>query len=308
MSSIDPATMSNRIYVEEATFGELKGKVVVLTGGANGIGLEAIKYLVAAGAHVIFGDYDTKAGEAAVDLFQNAANKPTFVPIDVSKYEDNLRLFKTALQKYGRVDHAVANAGILERGAWFDPSLTVESVEKSETTAVVDINYVGVLYFTRIAAVYLRHNRQPGEDKSITLISSAAGFRDSPGLFLYQSSKFAVIGLLRSTRKTLHERDNIRINAICPAITDSAMTVTIIDSFRATKQAINTTQDVAKYIVGLQVRSDLAGKAVYVEGGRGWEFLEGMDASMDAWLGEEPTRRIREHLAHVGQGAGWKVK
>lgn len=300
--------MSNRISVEEASFGELKGKVIVLTGGANGIGLEAIKYLVGAGAYVFFGDYDTKAGEAAVDSFKNSANKPTFVPIDVSKYDDNIRLFKTALEQHGKVDHAVANAGILERGAWFDPGLTVESVERPETTAVVEINYLGVLYFTRIAAVYLRHNRQPGEDKSITLISSAAGFRDSPGLFLYQSSKFAVLGLLRSTRKILHERDNIRINAICPAITDSAMTVTIIDSFKATNQAINTTQDVAKYIVGLQVRKDLWGKSVYVEGGRGWEFLDQMDATMDTWLGEEPTKRIREHLAHVGQGAGWKVK
>lgn len=298
--------MSNKITVDEGGFSELKDKVIVLTGGANGIGLEAIKYLVQAGAKVVFGDYDIEAGEAAVSSF--ATGKPTFVSIDVSKYEDNIRLFKTALEQHGRIDHAVANAGILERGKWFDSELTIESVEKPETTAVLEINYLGVLYFTRIAAVYLRHNRQPGEHKSITLLSSAAGFRDSPGLFVYQSSKFAVMGLLRSTRKVLHERDDIRINTINPAITDSAMTMTIIESFRATKQDINTTQDVAKYVVGLQVRKDLWGKSVYVEGGRGWEFLEGMDASMDTWLGEEPTKRLREALAHVGQGDGWKIK
>lgn len=106
--------------------------------------------------------------------------------IDVSKYADNIRLFKTALEKHGRVDHAIACAGIIERGKWFDPELTVESVEKPESDKVIEINLLGVLYFARIAVVYLRHANKAGEDKSLTLVSSAAGFRDSPGLFLYQ--------------------------------------------------------------------------------------------------------------------------
>lgn len=109
------------------------------------------------------------------------------------------------------------------------------------------------------------------------------------------------MGLLRTTRKIIYERDHIRINAICPAITDSQMTVSIIDSFKTTKQAINTTDDVARYIVGLEIATDMNGKAVYVEGGRGWEFLDGLDASMPVWLGEEPADRIRVHLEHVQQ-------
>jgi hypothetical protein len=79
------------------------------------------------------------------------------------------------------------------------------------------------------------------------------------------------------------------------------MTTSIIGSFRETNQAINSTQDVARYIVGLEVAKDLWGKAVYVEGGRGWEILEGIDATMPTWMGEEPARRIREHLEHVKQ-------
>ncbi len=50
------------------------------------------------------------------------------------------------------------------------------------------MNFVGVAYFTRIAVVYLRHGWKEGDDKSIVLISSAAGVRDSPGLFMYQVS------------------------------------------------------------------------------------------------------------------------
>ena len=61
-------------------------------------------------------------------------------------------------------------------------------MEKPETTRTIDINFLGVAYFTRIAVVYLRHGSKGTEDKSIVLISSAAGFRDSPGLAMYQVS------------------------------------------------------------------------------------------------------------------------
>ena len=55
----------------------------------------------------------------------------------------------------------------------------------------------------------------------------------------------------------------IRVNAICPAIVDTQMTVNIIDSFKETNQAINTPEDVAKYIVGLEVAPEMNGKAIY---------------------------------------------
>jgi NAD(P)-dependent dehydrogenase (short-subunit alcohol dehydrogenase family) len=95
-------------------------------------------------------------------------------------------LFKTALEKYGPVDHALACAGIIEKGKWFDPELTIETVEKEETKLTLEVNLWGTCMFARIAVVYLKHDKKEGEDKSLTLISSAAGFRESPGLWMYQ--------------------------------------------------------------------------------------------------------------------------
>lgn len=112
----------------------------------------------------------------------------TFVQTDVTNYGDNVALFKTARQKYGRVDHAVAIAGIIEQGKWFDPELTIETVEEPETEIVIKVNLLGSAYFARIAVVYLREGKKEGEDKSLTLTSSAAGFRESPGLWMYQVS------------------------------------------------------------------------------------------------------------------------
>jgi NAD(P)-dependent dehydrogenase (short-subunit alcohol dehydrogenase family) len=82
--------------------------------------------------------------------------------------------------------HALACAGIIEQGKWFDPELTIDTVEKEESRLTLDVNLVGTCMFARIAVVYLKHEKKQGEDKSLTLISSAAGFRESPGLWMYQ--------------------------------------------------------------------------------------------------------------------------
>ena len=114
-------------------------------GGGNGIGAATLQYLCEAGARVVFGDYDNAAGEKVAKSFSDAATAPLFVHMDASKYADNIRLFRTALDSFGRVDHAIACAGIIERGRWFDPELTIESVEKPETTQTIDINFLGVV-------------------------------------------------------------------------------------------------------------------------------------------------------------------
>lgn len=84
------------------------------------------------GAYVFFGDIDEKAGRDVQDAVNQGQESPRakFVAVDVTNYQSVLSLFKTALSLHGRIDHVIANAGIMERGNWFDPALTVESVEE----------------------------------------------------------------------------------------------------------------------------------------------------------------------------------
>lgn len=127
----------------------------------------------------------------------------------MSSYQDNLKLFDTAYQTAGRIDHAVSNAGVGEQGNIVDPSLTLESVreEPSKSLRVVDINLKGPLYFARLASVYLRqpalNNKSSTEaaDKSLTFTSSVAAFREDPGLYVYTASKHGVMGLMRVLRR-----------------------------------------------------------------------------------------------------------
>jgi len=129
----------------------------------------------------------------------------------VSSYEDNVRLFDTAYQAAGRVDHALSNAGIGEQGNIIDPELTLESVREapSKSSQVVDVNLKGPLYFARLASVYLRQpalnnkGSTDAADKSLTFTSSVAAFREDPGLYVYTASKHGVMGLMRALRRSV---------------------------------------------------------------------------------------------------------
>lgn len=309
--------MSNAFNPDGSKFRDLKDKVIVLTGtnplftyvsrdslisfqtgGANGIGACTVRDLHKVGAKIVFGDFDTKNGEALASALKSDVY---FMPMDVSKYDDNLALFKLALEKFGRIDHAVAVAGIAERGDWFNSKHTISDVQKPETNATVEINYLGVLYFTRIALPYLREARKEGEDKSLVLVGSAAGFRESPGLPIYQSTKHGVQGIMRSLRKQLWEKEKIRINVLCPGVTDTNMADVVAAAFRANglEEAVNVPEDLAITILGMLSEKEMWGKGVYVEGAKGWELEAGQWDTMPIWLGEAPTRRLRAGLELV---------
>lgn len=185
--------------------------LIFLLGGALGIGKELVHLCHSAGAHVFFGDVLEEAGNALEQELSSSSSKQhvKFVPTDVSDYQSNLRLFDLAYETCGRIDHAASVAGIGERGNIVDPSLTLESVreEPKESMKVLDVNFTGPLYFSRIASVYLRQptlNEKSSTsiaDKSLTLVSSVAGFTEAPGLFVYSATKHGVYGLMRALRK-----------------------------------------------------------------------------------------------------------
>lgn len=162
---------------------------------ATGIGAATAIKLVRFGINVVFGDTNTKAAEELVQSLTIAAKenrkngKVVFVPCDVTNYGQLYELFRTAYDQFGKIDHAVSNAGIFEQGNWFDPALTIESVGQAGPgpTNVIDINVIGMANFARIAVVFLRENKT-ATNKSLTFMSSVNCFRESPGLYMYQVS------------------------------------------------------------------------------------------------------------------------
>jgi NAD(P)-dependent dehydrogenase (short-subunit alcohol dehydrogenase family) len=179
--------------------------------GAVGIGACLVRLLHEAGAHVFFGDVLEEPAQALEKELHSSEATVEFIPCNVTSYSDNLTLFNAAYQAFGRVDHAISNAGLGEQENLVSPDLTLESVREEPTNPfrVVDVNLKGPLYFARLASVYLRQQAK-GEmadatpmDKSLIFTSSVAAFREDPGLYVYVASKHGVMGLMRVLRRYL---------------------------------------------------------------------------------------------------------
>lgn len=221
----------------------------------------------------------------------------------MTKHDDLYRLFKKAHEKHGHIDHAISCAGIFEQGDWFDPNHTIETIKDDPgNTKVLDVNLMGTLHFSRIAAVFLREEKSERSNRTLTLLSSVNAFRDSPGLYLYQTSKHAIQGILRSTRKTLYERDGIGVNAVCPGVTDTPMSAHIMQPFKDAGLFWQPPEAVAEVIAGILTTVEMNGKAFYVEGGDAFEFEDGLYDAQAQWLGEEATRRLRANTEAVKRG------
>lgn len=304
-------------------------------GGASGIGAATVSLLHAHGALVIFGDISFSAGEA---IQRRLGPTVHFVRCDVSNYTENVLLFKTALSIYGRVDHAIANAGVTEVGNWLSGKLSEDDVETAPDSMTLDVNLKAVMWFARIAVVYLRKGN--GGDRSLTLLSSVAGFTEAPGLWAYQAAKCGVLGLMRALRCYLPDTsDNIRVNAVCPWMTKTRMVAGIQDGWLKAGLPTNTPEDVAWHVAGLvaagpgsqhllrhdpeegdagrgenagalqwgqfEERRGISGRAIYVEGGRGWDIEEGLCRTQSLWMGRGPTERFQRGQIELGTGSDW---
>ncbi|KAF8860205.1 NAD(P)-binding protein [Acephala macrosclerotiorum] len=171
----------------------LKDKVVVLAGGATGIGREAIKQFHQAGSKAVFGDVADSLGQ---ELEKSLASPSIrFQHCDTTSYQDQLSLFQLAHELFGRVDIVVANAG------------------------EIDVNLKGALFTARIGNHYLGRNVKEGGD--LILVSSIAGFKESTGLAVYTASKHDVLGILRGLRVQA-SREGVRVNAVCPWMTSES--------------------------------------------------------------------------------------
>lgn len=299
----------------------LQGKVIVLTGGALGIGSELVRLLHSAGSSIFFGDILIPQGESLASEL-STTSKPgqvvKFLYTNVSDHLSNLGLFELAYNTCGRVDHAVSVAGINKEENIVDENLTLESVRKEPSiNASLNVNLKGPILFSRLASVYLRQQpptndkastatAEPTKNKSLTLVSSVAGFTEAPGLAVYSSSKHGVYGLMRALRKVLiKEPYAIRTNAICPWMTETRMVSGIEESWKEAGLPRNRAIDVARVIAGVMVAESLNGEALYVEGGRAWGIEEGIERTQPQWMGEKQSRDFQKGQEVLGTGENW---
>ncbi|KIK09846.1 hypothetical protein K443DRAFT_81785 [Laccaria amethystina LaAM-08-1] len=199
----------------------VKDKVVIITGGANGIGKETALRFASYGAKVVIGDLDVARSTKLVSDIEQTGGQATSIKCDVTQWDDTVALFQLAIAKYGQVDIVVPNAGISEAGD-FETVKFKDGIPIKPGMLTIEVNLLGVLYTTHLAQHYLLVNQKHGDLKAIVLIGSMASWSGIPKAELYTASKHAVLGMMRSLHIPL-ELKCIRIAVIHPFFADTAI-------------------------------------------------------------------------------------
>jgi NAD(P)-dependent dehydrogenase (short-subunit alcohol dehydrogenase family) len=196
----------------------LQDKVAIITGAGSGIGRAAALLFAAEGAKLVLGDR-TAAVHDTARLVAEAGGRATALQIDAAIEADVARLVDTARTAYGRLDVAFANAGISGGMAGiFDATVEL-------WTEVLRINLIGPWLMVKHAGKAMADAGQGG---SIICTASVAGIRSGAGGPAYSASKAGVINLVQVSAQQLCET-NVRVNAICPGLTETGMTKPTFD-------------------------------------------------------------------------------
>lgn len=183
-----------------------KDKIVVVTGGTDGIGKAMVTQLLLSGARV------ATCGRNHDKLYQLQSEFASYplltIVADVSNENDCRRFIERTLKAYGGIDILINNAGISMRAQLKDLSTDV-------LRSLMDINFFGTVYCTKFALESILQSKG-----TIVGVSSIAGYRGLPGRSGYSASKFALQGWLEAIRTELLE-DDVHVMWVCPGFTAS---------------------------------------------------------------------------------------
>ncbi len=231
----------------------LAGKVAIVTGAGAGIGRGCAEAFAREGAQVVVSNRSIERGESVASAIREAGGDATFVRCDVSVREQVEALVATTLERYGRLDVLVSNAGI-GRGPGDGPTheCTLEAWD-----TVMRINLRGTFLACKFAIPALLRTR----GGSIVTMSSVLGLVGSQGLFdthAYMTTKAGIIGLTRAVAAH-YARDGLRANCLAPGLVDTDLATRtksderLLDQLRSWQPLgpVGAVQDVASAAVYL---------------------------------------------------------
>ena len=238
----------------------MREQVTIITGAAKGIGAAIATRLVAEGHVAVLLDVDDKAGNA---LAAQLGPQAHFLHADITDERMVGETFGTVMDRFGRVDTLVNNAGIAKDNViWKMPTADFDSV--------VDINLKGTWLMCKHAAIVMR---QQQHGRIVNLASRA--WLGNPGQTNYSASKAGVIGLTRALALELGKH-GVVVNAVAPGLIDTpltqALTAEVKERLIATQplRTMGRPEDIAQVVAFLcdERTNYITGQTLYVDGGK----------------------------------------
>lgn len=246
----------------------LADKVVVITGAAQGIGAASAQRIADYGAKVVVADINEDGGNETVASITNSGGEAFFQRTDVTSATDVEAMVRATVDRFGRLDCAVNNAGIEEQG---------ETLHESSEAAWDNMHTVNLKGVWLSMKYEIRHMLAQGSG-TIVNTASVAGLVGLPlGIGSYSAAKGGVVALTR-TAAIEYAKQRIRVNAVCPGVVRTAMLDSAINAgmFTETEAAalhptgiLLTPNDVAETIAWLlsDMSAGLTGQAIALDHG-----------------------------------------
>ena len=239
-------------------------KVALITGASRGIGKQ-IAITFAEQGYDIAVNYKGDTEEVKLLEKEITAKNVNFIALkgDVSVFEETEQLVKTVMDKYGRIDVLVNNAGITK-------DTLLMRMKKEDFESVIDVNLVGTFNVTKNVIPHMMKARSG----RIINIASVVGIAGNAGQTNYAASKAGIIGFTKSLAKEVASR-NILVNAVAPGFIQTDMTNVLKDEIKEEisksipLKRMGTVEDVANVVKFLasEDSSYITGQVIHIDGG-----------------------------------------
>jgi 3-oxoacyl-[acyl-carrier protein] reductase len=229
----------------------LRDLVIIVTGGAHGIGRVYCEGLVREGARVVVADIDGEAAEELARTLSKEGPEALAVRTDVSAPEAAEHMARATMERFGRLDGLINNAAVFQRPAM--SRVPFERIPVEEWDRLMAVNLRGIFLCCRAVVPSMKQQRRG----KIVNISSGTVFYGATQMAHYVTSKAGVIGLTRSLARELGEH-NINVNAIAPGLTIST------DEVDPDRDALNRQRLQARSLKRTQLPHDLVGAAIFL--------------------------------------------